>query len=236
MSQLSTESLFRAADPQTFGRALLNLDCVDDLRQDDGQVSGTVIHQGLTHRARLSNEEHSTWSCDCPEPPGNAPCLHAVLTGLNFTLGRHGRDRRPRPSRNGPYDRPFDHDGLMRRLQTGESAPEDPPLAIALLREVALGRSIELQVLFDEALDVFALPAEERGLAYLRALHAAAETIGQFLVNGQRMNGEDLHTTVSGYVEKTIDLIEDPDGTVAAAAGEIDWIAENTYEPEEHEP
>ena len=73
MSQLSTESLFRAADSQTFGSALLNLDCVDDLREDDGQVSGTVIHQGLTHRARISNEEHFTWSCDCPADPGKAP-------------------------------------------------------------------------------------------------------------------------------------------------------------------
>lgn len=236
MSQLSTESLFRSADSQTFGSALLNLDCVDDLREDGDQVSGTVIHQGLTHRARISNEEHFTWSCDCPAASGGAPCLHAVLTGLNFTLGRHRRDRRPRPARSGPYDFPFDHDGLMRRLRTGESEPEDPPLAIALLREVARGRCTELQALFDEALDVFALPAEERRPAYLRALHAAAETIGQFFVNGQRMSGEDLYITVSGYVAETIDLIEDPDGAVEAARSEIDWIADNTYGPDEDEP
>lgn len=231
MSRLTTDILFRVADSTTFGRALNNLDLVDELREEAGLVHGTVIHQGVTYRVRVSDEDDFTWSCDCADGRGNTPCYHAVLTGLAFATGRHYRTWPPRPPRS-PLDVspfPFDHDGLMRRLRTGEQQPEDPPLAIALLHEVGNGRCHDLRLLFDEALDVFVLPAEEQRPAYLRALRAAAEAIGQFYVNGQPMNGEDLYYSVIAYVEQTEDMFEDSDHAISAAVSEINYINESMH-------
>lgn len=223
MSRLTIAVLFRVADHQVFGRALNHLDLVDEIREEGDQVYGVVIHEGVGYRARVSDEEDLTWSCDCAEGGGQTPCFHAVLVGITFALGRHRRPWPPRPQKS-PLDVspfPFDHDGLMRRLRSGKQEPGEPPLAAALLREVSNGRCHDLQLLFDEALDVFLLPAEEQLPAYLRALAAAQEAIGQFYVNGQRESGEELYDSVVAYVERTEDMIESPDGAVAAAVGRI---------------
>ncbi|WP_017611988.1 hypothetical protein [Nocardiopsis salina] len=219
MSRLTTDILFQVADHRVFGRALAHLELVDEIREEGDQVYGTLIHEGVTYRARVSDEEEFTWNCDCAEGRGQTPCFHAVVTGIAFAVDWHLRPWPPRPPKS-PLDVspfPFDHDGLMRRLRTGEQEPDEPPLAVALAREVSNGRCHDLGLLFHEALDVFLLPAAEQRPAYLRALAGAREAIGQFYVNGQRDNGEELYDSVLAYVERTEDMIEDPDGAVATA-------------------
>ncbi|MBE2997682.1 hypothetical protein IDM40_03020 [Nocardiopsis sp. HNM0947] len=232
MSRLTTDILFRVADRSTFGLAMNTLGLVDELREEAGLVHGTVIHEGVTYRVRVSDDEDFTWSCDCSEPRGDTPCYHAVLIGMAYATGMLYRAWPYRPPRS-PLDVspiPFDHDGLMRRLRTGERGPEDPPLSVQILREVGNGRCHDLCLLFDEALDVFVLPAEEQRPAYLRALHAAAEAVGLFYLNGQPINGEDLYHWVMAYVEETENLIEDPDGAVEAAVSEINYMNESMSE------
>ena len=172
MSGLSRSALFRAADPDVFGSALLLTDRVSDLRVHDGQVLTTVTVQGLHHRVCFSDKEEFSWICDCPEALEGRCCVHVVTAGLTYISARESGFRGPRPV----------------RVPTG-------PVEAAARSASAIGDVRALTALFDEALDVFGLPPQERDQEYLRAVRAATAAVRQLYADGRSEGAENCTTT-----------------------------------------